>query len=768
MFAPALLRVAGGLTGWLLALVPLGICAFYALSLIEVSGLETLPVTIGPAVHANIALNFYLDGLSVTFALLISGIGALVVIYSGQYLKGHEHLGRFYAFLLAFMGAMLGLVLADNMVVLFTFWELTSVTSFLLIGFDHKRQAARRAAIQALVVTGGGGLALLFGFVILNMITGTWDLSAIRLTDRYLPAQAYPIILTLVLIGAFTKSAQFPFHFWLPNAMEAPTPVSAFLHSATMVQGGVYLLARLSPTLGGTPMWGFWLGLFGGVTLLWGAIAALRQTDLKQMLAQSTVASLGLSVMLIGIGSEIAITAMVAYLVTHALYKAALFLIAGVLDHETGLRDITALGGLRDQMAVSFIATALAVVAMVGLPPALGFLAKEEIYKAVSWFDLLPLLTLVAGNALLGGLALLILIKPFMGASLPTPKKPHEGPFGMLLGPVLLALAGIAAGVMVGWLNLAIIGPTVAAITGHGAEPHMGWAIDLTSMAFLLSVATWVLAGVVFWRADMLRSLLRRIEARLAWNLDKGFDGAMFGLIGLAGRVTRLWHHGRLEVYLFVVFIMLAAALLGPLLAINGLAIALPTAGLTFYEWGVLALALAGVVAVLLARSRLIAVVSLGVQGLAVAMIYLLFGAPDLAFTQLMVEILSVVILALVMTRLDLEKRDTRELEDLMRDGIVALACGAGATLLLLAVLAGTLPSKLADYFTANSVPVAHGHNIVNVILVDFRGLDTLGEIAVVMTAGIAVLALLRRRARPEPAPEPRRPASRQRGRKAA
>ncbi|RZA04725.1 MAG: Na(+)/H(+) antiporter subunit A, partial [Proteobacteria bacterium] len=334
--------------------------------------------------------------------------------------------------LLAFMGSMLGLVLADNMLALFMFWEVTSITSFLLIGFDHHRQAARRGAIQALVITNIGGMALLVGVLFAHHLSGTWLLSELRGLDGVLRESAlYGLVLALFLAAAFTKSAQFPLHFWLPNAMEAPTPVSAFLHSATMVQAGVYLLARMTPVLGGTSVWTGLLVTFGGVTLIWGALGALKETDLKQILAQTTIASLGLLVMLIGLGSEAAIAAMLVYFVAHACYKAGLFMVAGAVDHGAGTRDITALGGLADKMPVTFIGAALGALSMIGLPLTVGYFAKEEMYLALiggDWTLWLVLAVLVIGNALLAGVALVVMIKPFLGDAVPTPRTPHEAP----------------------------------------------------------------------------------------------------------------------------------------------------------------------------------------------------------------------------------------------------------------------------------------------------------------------------------------------------
>nr|WP_233280782.1 hydrogen gas-evolving membrane-bound hydrogenase subunit E [Devosia oryziradicis] len=768
--APLVQRIARPFAGWVLALVPASLFMLL-LRLVE-------PVMAGGAISARIGwvpafdldLSFMVDGLSLTFALTISGIGMLIVLYSGAYLKGHPHLGRFFMFLLAFMGAMLGLVLSDNLLALFMFWELTSVTSFLLIGFDHTRQAARRGAIQALVITNIGGMGLLIGAIAVYQLTGTWDMSALGGEVR--SSGLYGLVLAVFLLAAFTKSAQLPFHFWLPNAMEAPTPVSAFLHSATMVQGGVYLLARTTPWLGNTQAWTLILVCLGGATLLWGAIGAIRQTDLKQMLAQTTIASLGLSVLLLGLGTPAAISAMLLYFVAHALYKAGLFMVTGAVDHEAGTRDITVLGGLADSMPVTFIAAALACLAMIGLPLTLGYFAKEEMYLgllSLQWPDIATLAVLLVGNAMLAGVAMLILIRPFLGPVLSTPKTAHEAPIAMLVGPIVLGAAGIVASVMPDWLGLALLEPGTLAVLGEAISGHLSLAVDPTNPLLWLSVATWALGYLVYRQAAALRTLSRRFEVALGWTADTAFDGAMFGLIRFSGAVTRLLHHGLLEIYLVTVFVMLALALVGPLLMLDGYAALLPTAelgnwsakltwpDLQVHEWGVIALALLGLGAVLFSANRLVAIVALGIQGTAVALIFLLFGAPDLAFTQLMVEILSVVILALVMTRLQLDERDSRQFEDLARDGTLALVCGAGVSLFLMVILSGSFDSRLSDLFAATSVPIAHGHNIVNVILVDYRGLDTLGEISVVMGAGIAIMALLRSRARRTvpPAPTP-------------
>ncbi|HEY8595597.1 MAG TPA: putative monovalent cation/H+ antiporter subunit A [Devosiaceae bacterium] len=761
LLAPWVKRFAHVFAGWLLALVPLSIFAALVRFIEPVAQgevfrfhLNWIPAHAFDTISSGIDFSFYLDGLSLTFALLISGIGTIIVFYSGAYLRGHPQQGRFYSFILMFMGSMLGLVLADNVITLFVFWELTSITSFLLIGFDHMRQAARRAAIQALVVTGGGGLLMLAGLILMAGVAGDWNLSGILSRGAVVQESGlYLPILVLVLAGAFTKSAQVPFHFWLPNAMEAPTPVSAFLHSATMVKAGVYLLARLTPVLGGTPEWHVILGVFGGATLFWGALQALRHADLKQMLANTTLASLGLLVLLIGLGTEVGVMAAVVYLVAHSFYKAALFLVAGALDHETGTRDITELGGLRGAMPVTMLGAVMAAISMAGLPPAVGYIAKEEMYLGLTdggAGQLVALLVVIAGNALMLVVGAVMAIKPFMGPLRPTPKHAHEGPLALWLGPLVLGALALAVGFVAEYAGETFFAPAASAIlhapqgdTLALVKSHVALKVNPLDPLFWLSVVTWGAGVALYLRLERIRNFLRRLAAGLGWTADTVFDAWMWGLVGLSDRVTRFWHHGRLELYLLVVFIMLAIAVNVPLLLIDGLPSFNEVPGLTFYEWSVVAIAVLGLAAVVFARPRLVAIVSLGIQGFAVALLFMLFGAPDLSFTQFMVETLSVVILALVMTRLHLDRRDARDFEDLLRDGGVALVCGLGITSLIVAVLNHPLDMRLTDFFDKTSVAIAHGHNIVNVILVDYRGLDTFGEISVVMTAGIAILALI-------------------------
>ncbi len=748
MIAPALTRLLGHNAAWPLALVPLAVFLHFLGFGAEVARGEIVTGGYAWVPSYNVSFSWLIDGLSLAFLLLISGIGTLIVLYAGGYLKGHPHQGRFFSFILMFMGAMLGLVASDSFLMLFVFWELTSITSFLLIGFDHRREAARRAALQALIVTGGGGLFLLAGLLLLWNVTDVTQFSLlmsfgaeVRESPFYLP------VLFLVLGGAFTKSAQFPFHFWLPNAMEAPTPVSAYLHSATMVKAGVYLLMRLNPVMGGTPAWETILPAFGGLTLLAGAVLAIRQTDLKLMLAYTTVASLGLLVLLTGFGSEHAAAAAALYLVAHSLFKGALFMVAGLVDHEAGTRDVTKLGGLRRAMPVTFLAALLAALSMGGLPPFFGFLAKEEVYAALAGGSPRALAftaAAVVGNGLMFAAAFAVALKPFLGAPVATPKEAHEGPALLWIGPMLLAAAGLAAGLFSAVAHAVLTAPLASAIAGRpqavtvSAVPHLGTALAL-------SVLTVALGVLVFLVLDRARAAADRLVEDIGWGPDRGFDQAMGGLVRAAAKVSRLAQPGLMEVYMTATFAVIALALLVPP-AVYGEWPRLPVwpAGMPFHELAVMALAVVGIGAVLTAKNRLTAIVALGIQGFCVAVLFLLFGAPDLAFTQFMIETLSVVILALVMTRLRLTPRDHRPLREKIPDAAIAAACGLGFALYLLKVVQGRFDTALTDFFNLYSKTVAHGANVVNVIIVDFRGTDTLGEIAVVMVAGLAILSIIR------------------------
>ncbi|MBB4405200.1 MULTISPECIES: putative monovalent cation/H+ antiporter subunit A [Agrobacterium tumefaciens complex] len=746
--APALVKRFGHNAAWVLAIAPALAFVHFALMLPEIAAGGVVTGGYAWVPSFNLSFSWFIDGLSLTFALLITGIGLLIVLYAGGYMKGHPQQGRFLSFLLLFMGAMLGVVVSDSLLMLFVFWELTSITSFLLIGFDHERAASRRAALQALVVTGGGGLLLLAGLIFIWDISGITQLSMlVRGGDILRDSPFYLAALLLVLGGAFTKSAQFPFHFWLPNAMEAPTPVSAYLHSATMVKAGVYLLMRLNPVLGDTAAWQILLPFFGGLTMLTGALLAVRQTDLKLMLAYTTVSSLGLLVMLTGFGSDHAIEAAVLYLVAHSLFKGALFMVAGIIDHEAGTRDITKLGGLRKAMPITFAAALAAAISMAGLPPFFGFLAKEEIYYALAHGN--PRAVLFAGIAILGNglmfaVAFAVGLKPFLGKPVKTPKHAHEGPLLLWLGPALLALKGLTIALFSGIAHFYISTPMASAIAGEvrpveiSLIPHIGVPLGLSLLTIALGI-------VLYTQLSAVRSLMVRTFTALGAGPDRGFDVFIEMLVKVSFHVTRLIQPGRLEFYVTATFAVIAAVLLVPLFLYGELP-SMPSwpRDMPVHELTFIAIAVAGLVAVLTASSRLTAIIALGIQGFAVAVIFLLFGAPDLSFTQFMVETLSVVILTLVMTRLRLSPSDHRGLGQKLLDSTIAIACGTGFALFLMRATQASFDNRLTDFYNTYSKVIAHGANVVNVIIVDFRGTDTLGEIAVVMITGLAILALIR------------------------
>jgi multicomponent Na+:H+ antiporter subunit A len=696
----------------------------------------------------DVALAFRLDGLSSAFALLVSGVGALVLLYATVYFKTDQRRPRLLLLLTLFEFAMLGLVLADDAITLFLFWEATTVISYLLVGTDHGKPEARAKALQALMVTGGGGLALLAGLIVLGDTAGTLRLSGINEAGSALrAAPTYGIALLLVLLGCFTKSAQVPFHFWLPNAMAAPTPVSAYLHSATMVKAGVYLLARLSPALSGTDTWVWTLTLVGGATMLLGAVWAVRQTDLKLMLAYTTVSGLGSLVMFIGSTVPVAIVAASTFLLVHAFYKAALFLTVGLLDKQAGTRDLAALGGLGGVMPVTWAIAVLAGFAMAGFPPLLGFIGKELKYEGALAVASEPLLVAgiaVLSNALLVGVGLVIALKPFIGQGKAPNANTREAPWPMLAGPLALALLGLAFGLAPEPVERYLVLPMATAILGGPATIELKlW--HGVNVPLMLSVATFAIGLLVFWRWDWLRATLARVEPgapRLERGYEKWLDWLKRGSAALTARVQT----GRLGDYLRAMLGVLAVLLLLPAL-IGGRAPGVGLPSLSMVELAVLALTAAGALALPGARSRLRAVGALGIVGSGVALIFALYGAVDVAMTQLLVETLVVVILALALTRLP-TLAPAQGQRPPRGSLAIAVLIGAGLTLSMLLVLATPLDGELGDWYAARAWPAAYGRNIVNVILVDFRALDTLGEIVVVAVAGVAGMILLRRSGR--------------------
>ncbi len=788
LIAPLIYRLAGRTSGLILSLGPAAIFFYFAQQLPEVAAGDVLRSTHTWFPGLDVNLSFYLDGLSLMFALLITGIGTLIVAYAGSYLAGHRDCGRFYAWLLIFMASMLGLVLADNLICLFIFWELTSVSSYFLIGFDHHRVQARKSALQALMVTGGGGLALLVGLILLAAVCESMELSVLLNKGDVLRSHSlYLPITILILLGALTKSAQFPFHFWLPSAMEAPTPVSAYLHSSTMVKAGVYLVARMNPALGETPFWTFCLLGFGGVTMLLGAYLAITQNHLKRILAYSTVSALGLLIFLIGIGnlggpelSRSAAIAFATFLLAHAFYKATLFLIAGSVTRQTGEKDVDRLGGLWRAMPLTAATAALAGLSMAGIPfvPNLGFMGKEyalDVALSIESPWRFIFTAIVASTGVLFVIVVgMVTWLPFYGQRRETRQLPKEVPFFMWLGPVLLAVAGITCAVVPEYIVKPLVAPTAAAMlftpSGEALGDTRGEKSDdvastRTEMiegvhlanwhgvneALLISFGVLVIGLIAFARLPQLLRNLKTFQYMQRFGPAAAYELAFTGFLKLAIIQTKVIQSGYLRTYLRII-IMVTITLAGwQLFSLTKWPFwgDWPTAGLgdfiyqNLYAILIAVLILGGTGCAVYTGSQLTAIAALGVVGYGVAMIYVINGAPDLAITQFLVETLIVILLVLVFYHMPQFSRISG-VPNRIRD--VAVATAAGGTMTVLTLLATRVQThpEISQYHAANSYELGQGRNIVNVILVDFRALDTLGEITVLAIAAIGVLALLK------------------------
>ncbi|PSF06082.1 Na(+)/H(+) antiporter subunit A [Marinobacter fuscus] len=753
---PLLNRLAGSYIGWVLALVPALLAAYFASLVPEVSNGGRLLLEYPWMPGLNISLDFLVDGLSLVFALLISGIGVFILIYAGAYLKGHKDLGRFYVILLSFMASMLGLVLADNLITFFVFWELTSITSYLLIGFHHEDADARKFALQGLFVTAGGGLALLAGLILLGTITGEYSFSGLLESGTLISQHPYyTAALVCILIGAFTKSAQWPFHFWLPNAMAAPTPVSAYLHSATMVKAGVYLLARLNEPMGDTLLWSGTLMAFGTMTMITGAYLAYSNTGIKKLLAYSTVMALGTLTLLIGVGTELALTAFVCFLVAHSLYKGALFMLAGALDHATGTKDITRMGGLRHSMPLTAAITGLATLSLAGLPPLFGFVAKELLLEALLqsplWSAGLLMATLFSAM-LVVAVAGLLVIKPFFGATVKMPKQPHEAPMAMLAGPAVLALLALIFGVAPALPASLILDAAISASVGSPVATKLALWHGI-NVPLMLSAASLVVGAVLVHQWPKLQPRLHRLNSTMARRgPEAGYFGFMQGLAQFASWQTRRLQNGVLGTYLLILVLVTFGLTGYTLLFRYDIDLAFDLADSYFYEWGIALLVVAATVFACITQSRLASVASVGVLGFGVALTFIHFSAPDLGITQLLVETLTVILLVLVLFKLPPFVNLSTPWER-YRDLAVAVFAGSVMALLMLAVLDVRYFESISTFFIENSYALAQGRNIVNVILVDFRQLDTLGEIFVLGLAAIGVYSMLKLRAEDQQKP---------------
>ncbi len=686
---------------------------------------------------------FRVDGLAAQMLALITGIGALVFVYAHGYLDHEPRRDRLLAILALFMLAMVGAVSADSVILLFLFWELTSLTSFLLVGWNHADPHARAGARQALLITMAGGLALLGGLILLAQMAGTWTLSGIVAAAPGLRADPrLPAALALVMLGAFTKSAQFPFHFWLPNAMSAPTPVSAYLHSATMVKLGIYLLARLDPAFNDLPFWEFSLVGVGTLTAVWAAALALRERDLKRILARTTVSALGILVLLVGLPSPSAGLAVAAFMFAHALYKAPLFMVAGNIDHATGTRSIDHLMGLRRVMPWTAAVAILAGISMAGLPMSFGFIAKDVIASAKAEAGLLALVShaTVLVNATVVAVAGVAAVRVFWGRPEFPRARVREVPWSMRLPPLLIALLALEFEFLPALADPLLLAAAQAISPGLDAGVlSASYRFDNTLTALEITLGLGLLL-FLFW--DRLHALGHRIHWLDRYGPAAAYEHALHGLARLAAAHTRLLQHGRLSGYLRGTLAALLA-LAGIMLWLDAPPLAWPaTPPEQAVAWSVaLVLIAAGAVAALTLRDRLALLMASGLVGYGSAVLFLFAGAPDLAFTQFAVETVLVVVAA---TALRHFRGEAPRLEEpRLANALFALLAGAGVFLLLLPLAALPPDTALSDWFAAHSLAAAHGRNVVNVIIVDFRGLDTLGEIAVVAASLLAALPLL-------------------------
>ena len=744
-----------GRTAWLAAAVTAASLALLLLQTPAIMGGRELYAFTPWVPEIGLNLGFRLDGLSLLFALLITGIGLLIILYAHFYLGKDDPVGKFYSTLMLFMAAMLGIALSDNLLLLIVFWELTSLSSFLLIGYWQHRADSRAGARMALAVTGGGGLALLGGFVLLGQIAGTYELSQMLDQGARIQADArYPAALLLILLGCFTKSAQFPFHFWLPQAMAAPTPVSAYLHSATMVKAGIFLLASLSPVIGGTDLFAAIVSTTGLVTMAFAAFIAIFKHDLKALLAYSTISHLGLMTFLIGLGSPLAAVAALFHLLNHASFKAALFMIAGIVDHETGARDMRLLGGLRQLMPWTATLAMVAAAAMAGVPLFNGFLSKEmfltesvSFAQAGGWRWLVPAVATLAATFSVAYSVRLVHDIFFNGPArdLPNPH-PHEPPMGMKAPVILLAVICVA----VGLLPALLLGPMVlvAATAMLGtAPPEFQLAIwHGLNLPLLLSVLA-LAGGAALYFTLARGGRLHRLNSENWFGLLTGltlFTRGTDQLFKIAGRLTAKLETASLQRYiawmLMAMVAVVAASLLSGEVPGTGSRTLLPASLPALVVWGLLLLACVWLA--LRHHQRFQSVVVIGVVGLVTALAFVSFSAPDLALTQLTVEVVTTVLLLMGLALLPRQSPHESSTGRRTRDAALALCSGAGIAWLAWVMLTRNHDS-IAWYFLNQSAIAGGGTNVVNVILVDFRGYDTFGEITVLGIAAVGVLALM-------------------------
>lgn len=779
VFIPLFYRIFRQIhTGWFVLPLPILLFVYFLAFLPETMRGKSLLESINWIPSLGINFTAKVDGLGLLFALLITGIGALVVLYSIYYLaKNKEKLNHFYVYLLLFMGAMLGVVLSDNLIVMYAFWELTSFSSFLLIGYWYERDKSRYGAQKSMLITVFGGLAMLGGIILLYIMAGTFSVTElISQSTVIINHVLFVPALLCILLGAFTKSAQFPFYIWLPDAMEAPTPVSAYLHSATMVKAGIYLVARFTPVFGEHFLW-FWLVTSVGIlTLIWGSVFAVKQTDLKAILAFSTVSQLGLIMSLLGAGAAalhyefldeniytVAVTAAIFHLINHATFKGSLFMAVGIVDHETGTRDICKLGGLMHFMPITFTISIIGAFSMAGLPPFNGFLSKEmfftamvhvtemELFNLEAWGLLFPVFAWIA-SVFTFVYSMILVFKTFTGTYQPDKldKKPHEAPMGLLISPVILVSLVIIFGFFPNLLSDSLISPAMVSILpsllGAGEEfmVHISfWHGPNVELFMTFGVIS---LGIVLYKThSRWEKIYKAIPEKLA--LNRFYDFLIEGIQSGSYKVTKTYMNGSIRSYLVYIFTFFIVILATTLIGKN--AFTFDTSNVSsigVYEIALAILVVLGSVCILFAKSRMTSIILLGAVGYTVSLFYVLFRAPDLALTQLVIETISVSLFLVCFYHLPkLRKFETR-MRFRLTNALISVGVGAVVTLIALSAHSNKLFDSISKYYVENTYTEAAGKNMVNVILVDFRGFDTLFEITVLAIASLGIFGMIKLR----------------------
>lgn len=764
--------------GWIVLIVPVFLFLALLRFIPQIASGDTISHTWNWIPTYDISFTTYLDGLSMLFALLITGMGALVVLYSIFYLSSKEALHKFYCYLLLFMTAMLGVVLSDHLIMLYFFWELTSVSSFLLIAFWHHRKASRRGAQKSMLITVSGGVAMLVGFLMVAQIADSYSIrEIITIIPNNTDHPLFIMALVLVLLGAFTKSAQFPFHIWLPDAMEAPTPVSAYLHSATMVKAGIYLVARFTPIFAFNATWFWAISIVGLITLFWGSFNAVKQTDLKALLAFSTVSQLGLIMSLLGMGSVVYLLgysaetaiytqagfAALFHLVNHATFKGALFMMVGIIDHEVGSRDIRRLGGLMSIMPVTFTIATIGSLSMAGMPLFNGFLSKEMFFEATLQLQNADLHSLVMLFPFVAWIAsvftfiycVILVVKTFFGGKekLPRERHIHEAPKGMLVSPIILVSLVVAIFFMPNIIGENVVGPSMQSLYPNMASieeltPHI-YAWHGFNTALKMTIAVVILGVIMYKLLPKWSGIYHSLPER--FTLNGIYDRSINEMQNIGKFVTDLYMTGSLRHYLIYIYLFIFIVVGGYFIRSDSFMFfeLSKNAPVEWYEVILIIVMIIAAILMLVVKSRLTAVVLNGVLGFGVSIFFVLFRAPDLALTQLVVESVTTVLFLLCFSYLPEWKPEKTSKFKKAINMVISLSAGLLVVTIAFSALNYSEFKTISGFFE-NAYELAGGANIVNAILGDFRAFDTMLEVVVLFIAGLGVYTLIKVKPRKE------------------